>query len=167
MSRLALITLTKRPFRSLIWPKSVSHANIDSVIKDGTYILKHTEDELLHALRIECKKLRYSLEFFASLFPRKKMSGMIKQLKRLQDNLGDFTDLSVQQEFLMSIADTLDVDEAQAKRALVATGYLVESLERKRQEVRADFAGTFKKFASPAHQREFRKVFAKGRRVKS
>ena len=138
-----------------------------SIVKDGAYILKHTEDELLHALRIECKKLRYLLEFFASLFPRKKLSRIIKQLKRLQDNLGEFTDLTVQQEFLMSIADTLDIDEAQAKRALVATGYLVESLERKRQEVRADFAGTFKKFASPAHQREFRKVFAKGRRVKS
>jgi CHAD domain-containing protein len=146
-----------------------------SIVRDGAYILDHTEDGaldstqdgLLHALRIECKKLRYLLEFFASLFPRKKISRMIKQLKRLQDNLGEFSDLTVQQEFLLSIAESLDIDEARAKRALVATGYLVETLERKRQEVRADFAETFKKFASPAHQKQFRKAFAKGRKGKS
>jgi len=41
------------------------------VVSDGDYILTHTQDELLHALRIECKKLRYLMEFFASLFPKK------------------------------------------------------------------------------------------------
>lgn len=145
-----------------------------SIVRDGTYILELIEDdptdsaqdEFLHALRIECKKLRYLLEFFTSLFPRKKISRMIKQLKRLQDNLGEFSDLTVQQEYLLSIAESLDIDEARAKRALVATGYLVESLERKRQEVSADFVGTFKKFASPAHQKQFRNVFAKGKKAK-
>lgn len=138
-----------------------------SIVREGNYILDHTEDELLHALRIECKKLRYLLEFFTSLFPRKKISRMIKQLKHLQHNLGEFSDLTVQQEYLLSIAESLDIDEARAKRALVATGYLVESLEHKRQEVRADFVGTFKKFASPTHQKQFRNVFAKGKKAKS
>jgi CHAD domain-containing protein len=77
------------------------------VIKDGEYILTHTQDELLHALRIECKKLRYLMEFFISLFPRKKMTRLIKQLKKLQDNLGDFNDLSVQQEYLMHMAEEI------------------------------------------------------------
>ena len=139
----------------------------ESIVKDGTYILEHTEDELLHALRIECKKLRYLLEFFASLFPRKEISRMIKQLKRLQDNLGEFSDLTVQQDFLLSVAEGLDIGEDGARRALVATGYLVETLERQRQVVRVDFAGTFEKFASAAHQKQVRKVLAKGKKVKT
>ncbi len=138
-----------------------------SIVRDGMYILKHTEDELLHALRIECKKLRYLLEFFASLFPSKEMRRLIKQLKRLQDNLGEFTDLSVQQAYLLSIAETLEIDEARARRALVATGFLVESMARKQQDVRADFAGTFTDFASPAHQKQFQRLFAKGKGGKS
>ncbi len=137
------------------------------ILDDGNYILKHTEDSLLHALRIECKRLRYLLEFFADLFPPKEMARLIKQLKSLQDNLGEFTDLAVQQTYLLSIAEGLDIDEARARRALVATGFLVESMARRQQVVRADFAGTFKRFASPSHQRYFIKVFAKKKGRKS
>lgn len=134
------------------------------VIKDGTYILDHTQDELLHDLRIECKKLRYLLEFYAPIFPRKKITKLIKQLKRLQDNLGEFSDLSVQQEYLMHIAEELPIDKVQARRALVATGYLVESMGRRQQEVKADFAKTFTKFASPANERLFCELFTCGKK---
>jgi CHAD domain-containing protein len=129
-------------------------------IKDGTYILDHTQDQLLHDLRLECKKLRYLLEFFACLFPRKKVNRLIKQLKRLQDNLGEFTDLSVQQEYLMHIAEELPFEEMQARRALVATGYLVETMARKQQLVKSEFAGTFTKFASSDNEKLFRELFA-------
>ena len=138
-----------------------------SIVRDGTYILEHTEDELLHTLRIECKKLRYLLEFFASLFPPKEMRRLIRQLKRLQDNLGEFTDLSVQQAYLLSIAETIEIDETRARRALVATGFLVETMARKQQDVKADFAGTFTDFASPAHQKQFKRLFGKGKGSKS
>ena len=137
------------------------------VIKDGDYILTHTQDEHLHALRIECKKLRYLMEFFTSLFPRKKMFRLIKQLKKLQDNLGDFNDLSVQQEYLMHMAEELPIDEPQSRRALVATGYLVENLGSEQKVVKADFANTFKEFASPANQDLFRRLLATKRKKRS
>ena len=130
------------------------------VIKDGDYILTHMQDELLHALRIECKKLRYLMEFFASLFPRKKMTRLIKQLRRLQDNLGDFNDLSVQQEYLMRMAEELPLDDPRSRNALVATGYLVENLGYEQKKVKANFAVTFTEFASPANQKLFRQLFA-------
>ncbi len=47
-----------------IWKK------YSKVIKIGKKINSHTPDEEVHALRIECKKLRYLLEFFNSLFPQ-------------------------------------------------------------------------------------------------
>jgi CHAD domain-containing protein len=130
------------------------------VIKDGDYILTHTQDDLLHALRIECKKLRYLMEFFTSLFPRKQMTRLIRQLKKLQDNLGEFNDLSVQQEYLMHMAEELPIDDPRSRKALVATGYLVENLGYKQKAVKADFANTFKGFASPANQKSFRRLFA-------
>ena len=136
------------------------------VIRDGDYILTHTQDELLHALRIECKKLRYLMEFFASLFPRKKMNRLIKQLKKLQDNLGDFNDLSIQQEYLMHMAEELPLDDPRSRKALVATGYLVENLGYKQKKVKENFADTFTEFASPANQKLFRRLFAmKGKKA--
>lgn len=133
------------------------------VVKDGEYILEHTEDELLHNLRLECKRLRYLLEFFVPLFPSAEMRRMIKQLKVLQENLGTFSDLVVQQMFLLAMTEKMDVDEAQGRRALVATGFLLEALHRQEHEVKKDFAGTFKQFASDRHRRRYRKLFAKKR----
>ena len=42
-----------------------------TVLKRGKAINDDTPDEALHDLRIDCKKLRYLLEFFASLFSQK------------------------------------------------------------------------------------------------
>ena len=110
------------------------------VIKEGDYIVSHTQDDLLHALRIECKKLRYLLEFFTSLFPRTKITRLSKHLKKLQDNLGDFNDLSVQQEYLMHIAQELPLDDPRSRTILMATGYLVENLGYEQKAVKASFA---------------------------
>ncbi len=130
------------------------------IVKTGSKILANTEDELLHALRIECKKLRYLMEFFANLFPRKKINALIAQLKNLQDNLGDFNDLCVQQEYLLNIATELPGSQQQLKKTLVAIGSLVETLNREKQTVRDAFARTFTDFAAPANQELFKELFA-------
>ncbi len=129
------------------------------IIKDGTYILDHTEDDLLHALRLECKRLRYLLEFSASLFPQKSMTRLIGQLKRLQDNLGEFTDLAVQQEALLALADQLPLEDPDVPHALIASGALIGVLARRQEAVRAEFAATFTKFATRANQKRYRHLF--------
>ena len=114
----------------------------------------------MHALRIDCKKLRYLIEFFASLFPPTKIRQLINQLKRLQDNLGDFNDLSVQQEYLLSIAGELPINDMESRRALLATGSLVESLAHQQQLVRDAFAKTFTNFASPENQELYQQLYS-------
>ncbi len=131
-----------------------------SIVKTGSKILANTEDELLHALRIECKKLRYLMEFFATLFPRKKINALIAQLKKLQDNLGDFNDLCVQQDYLLDMSAELPADEQQIKRALVAIGSLIQTLSHKKQAVKEAFATTFTNFAAPANQKLFKELFS-------
>ena len=130
------------------------------IVKTGSKILTNAQDELLHALRIECKKLRYLMEFFANLFPRKKVNALIAQLKNLQDNLGDFNDLCIQREYLLNIATELPGDRQQLKKTLVAIGSLVEALNHEKQTVRDAFARTFTDFAAPANQALFKELFA-------
>jgi triphosphatase len=48
-----------------------------------------------HQLRIALKKLRYTAEFFESLYPRKRTDKYIEALKRLQDDLGHLNDVAV------------------------------------------------------------------------
>ncbi len=128
-------------------------------VKDGTLILDNTQDEMLHLLRIECKKLRYLMEFFSSLFPRKKITVLIEQLKKLQDNLGDFNDFCVQEQYLVNIAAELPATHQQSKRTLVAIGSLIGTLDREKQTAKDAFAKTFTAYASPANKASFRELF--------
>ncbi|MGD8911892.1 MAG: CHAD domain-containing protein, partial [Candidatus Thiodiazotropha sp.] len=66
------------------------------LLKDGQNIGQDTPAERLHELRKDCKKLRYLMEFFQSLYPKPAMRELIKALKVILDNLGEFQDLEVQ-----------------------------------------------------------------------
>ena len=131
-----------------------------NVVKVGSQILENTEDEMLHVLRIHCKKLRYLMEFFSSLFPRKKMNTLIAQLKKLQDNLGDFNDLCVQREYLLNLIEELPTSRQQNKKTLAAIGSLIGTMDKEKQTVKDAFAKTFTDFASSANQKLFRELFA-------
>ena len=104
------------------------------VCRDGAQITDETPDAAVHELRIDCKKLRYLLELFSELFPRKDIKRLIKRLKKLQDNLGRFNDLSVQREFLLQQAGDarLSNEERASIHGLVAILYNQQCDERSR-----------------------------------
>jgi len=99
---------------------------------DGNAIGPFTPDDAVHELRIECKKLRYLLELFAELFPRRPVRQLVKHLKGLQDNLGRFNDFSVQQEFLLhySRGKTVSTEQLAAINGLAAVLYNKQIHER-------------------------------------
>jgi len=61
----------------------------------------------LHALRIACKKLRYSVELFSGLLPEKKTERYLRQLSNLQDILGQLNDLSNAQQRLTELSQSV------------------------------------------------------------
>lgn len=63
-------------------------------------VLDEASAETLHDLRIECKYLRYSLEFFREVLGETKASPLIAPVVALQDYLGDLNDASVAGEML-------------------------------------------------------------------
>ena len=115
------------------------------VIRHGRQVSKETTDSEIHALRIDCKKLRYLLEFFSSIFPHKSIAPVVRQLKELQDNLGDFVDFSVQ---LHSLRERLTVLPTGKEEILLAAsmGALMATLFQKQEEARNTFHQTFKAF---------------------
>jgi CHAD domain-containing protein len=86
---------------------------------------------------------------------------LIEQLKRLQDNLGDFNDLRVQEEYLLTVAKQLPVARAEgSEKVFLAIGSLVGALAGDRKIVRNAFAETFADFAAPANKELFQSLFA-------
>ena len=131
------------------------------VIKEGEAIVSNAAApaEALHALRIRCKKLRYLLELFRSLYPAKALKKSIKALKNLQDNLGDFNDYEVQQDTLQQFAVQM-MDEGRAEvETFLAMGRLEAYMEQRQRETREAFAERFTRFAHPDNQRQFRALF--------
>jgi CHAD domain-containing protein len=131
-----------------------------SIVESINRILENIDDDKFHALRIECKKLRYLMEFFSSLFSRKNMNALIEQLKKLQNKLGDLNDLCIQQEYLLNITDELPVTNKKNKRVLVSIGSLIGALDGEIRVLKKSLFKAFTDFASPPNEHLFRGLFA-------
>ncbi len=133
------------------------------IIRAGGAIGPRSPDEDLHRLRIQCKKLRYVLEFFASLYPDREMRRVIKELKRLQDNLGTFNDLSVQQEMLRDFLGALRPGSRKNQKMAAALGGLLTNLFHEHHRVRQDFSARFLEFAGPENRVLYKELFKVGK----
>jgi len=124
------------------------------VVQLGTDLLAETDSQRLHALRIACKKLRYVLEFFASLFPGKKTALLVEHLRTLQDHLGRWHDLVVQQEDLRHFAATFSGPDQRAHNTLRAIDSLIRILDEEKQIVGQALPAIFAAFtAQVAHHK--------------
>lgn len=128
--------------------RKIIRKRFTKILRYGGHITPESPDESLHALRIEGKKFRYLLEFFRSLFVTDAVDKYHKQLKRLQNNLGEFNDLSVQSEMLAAQLKLLSADDDTAIQTGAALGGLIVHLQDRQKQVRKEFEKTFKRFAS-------------------
>jgi CHAD domain-containing protein len=129
------------------------------VLEKGEAIGPETPPEALHRLRIEAKKLRYLLEFFRSLYDAEEIGRLVKALKQLQDNLGDFNDFVVQQETLGRFAKQMVDDRLEPAETLMAMGRLQERLEAGQEKEREDFYRQFEEFSTRGIRKRFRRLF--------
>jgi CHAD domain-containing protein len=128
------------------------------VLKDGRGIAEETPAERLHDLRKDCKKLRYLMEFFQSLYPKPAIRELIKALKVILDNLGEFQDLEVQAHSLEKFGEQMLKEGAPAS-ALMAMGILVGRLLERQQQARSEFVDLFTAFSSESNQAAFQQLF--------
>lgn len=129
-------------------------------LKLGKGIDGSSSDRDLHTLRIECKKLRYYLEFFESLFPAGEIKEVIRHLKALQDNLGDYNDMHVQQERLKGYISKMDASENEGRESIAAAGGLISELYMKQKQIRSEFHGRFGEFAGEEMKELFDNLFS-------
>lgn len=125
-----------------------------AVLSKGAAITPSSPPEALHDLRKRCKELRYLLEFFASLHDPGTHQRVLKDLKGLQDCLGEFQDAQVQQHELRGFAELMKPDVPAA--ALLAMGELAAQLAAGQQRARREFTGRFADFASGRARRRMR-----------
>lgn len=129
------------------------------LLHNGCAITEETPDESLHQLRIEGKKFRYLLEFYRSLFYEDAVDAYLKQMKKLQNNLGDFNDFSVQKEVLVQRLGNMKPGAVHAVEIAAALGGLVVHLGDGQNQVRRKFERTFQEFATEENIRLLDAIF--------
>jgi CHAD domain-containing protein len=115
--------------------------------------------EQLHELRKDCKKLRYLMEFFASLYAPDALGPLIGALKDLLDILGEHQDLAVQAQHLEGFAERMAAEGRAPARTLLALGALVGRLMERRAQVRAEYAAAFAAFEAAENRAAYRALF--------
>jgi len=136
------------------------------LIDEGSAIKPETAAEALHDLRKTGKKLRYLLEFFASLYPADQVGALVKTLKGLQENLGDFQDLDVQADALHEYSKAMMAAGEHRPEVYMAMGVLVEGFMRRKEQVREEFAARFAMFSSKLVEKEFRDLVGREKKKK-
>jgi CHAD domain-containing protein len=118
------------------------HDCYERIRQKGLLINDLTPSEQVHDLRIEGKKLRYLMEFFAELYPAKSLKPLLKALKQLQGILGDFNDFDVQKRFLADYEKT----HRKSPALSAAINGLIAVLHQKQMAARSQVMQAFADF---------------------
>jgi len=127
------------------------------VLKQGNKINESSASQELHTLRKSCKKLRYLMEFFQSLYPENTVKHFIKNLKGLQEVLGDFQDYAVQESTLKIFSEEM-LNKNVSANTFLAMGVLIQNLDGLKEKARKDFSDKFQNFSLIDNQLEFQRL---------
>ncbi len=98
-------------------------------------------DDALHRLRISLKKLRYSTEFFTSLYDGERTRDYLTSLRRLQDDLGHLNDVAVAESRLADLCARAGAEEAVTLQMASGTviGWYAHALAQVRPRIAKDW----------------------------
>jgi CHAD domain-containing protein len=119
--------------------------------------LRWADPPALHALRIDAKRLRYTLEFFREPFPPR-VEGLIAALVQLQDHLGALNDADVaartSRQFLVAGGARLPAASREA------IGHFLESRELEIVHLRRQLPPLWHRVSGPGFRRTLASVIA-------
>lgn len=126
------------------------------VLYEGDAITESSAADTFHELRKTCKKLRYIMEFFRTLYPERKFKGLLNKLKGLQEVLGLIQDSQVHVEHIKQFRQKMRRRRIPAPTRL-AMEALIQTLEAGRHQARQAFAEKFAAFKQDNNQQLFGK----------
>jgi CHAD domain-containing protein len=116
------------------------------VARRGDRITADSPSKDVHELRKRCKELRYLLEVFRPLCTAATHRSLVKELKALQDTLGEFQDGEVQREAVREFAAVMMEESAAPPETVLAMGELAAQLDAHQLRARAALAGRLQPF---------------------
>src|SRR6201990_1730397 len=117
-----------------------------NAVRRGKRITEESPGDDVHALRKRCKELRYLLEVFRPVCAKTAHRRLVKELKSLQDTLGDFQDGEVQREAVREFAAAMMEQGAAPPETVLAMGELAAQLDATQLNARTALVGVLRPF---------------------
>jgi CHAD domain-containing protein len=111
------------------------------VVKLGEQITADSPSEQVHALRKRCKELRYLLEVFRPVCADAPHRQLVKELKAVQDTLGEFQDGEVQRAAVREFAAAMMEQGTAPPETVLAMGESAAQLDAHQLRARAALVG--------------------------
>jgi CHAD domain-containing protein len=99
------------------------------------------------------------MEFFQSLYLESQINHFIKNLKKLQEVLGDYQDYAVQEQTLREYSEEMLNNNVDAN-TLLAMGVLIQNLDSFKDRARQAFSSKFETFKHEENQSAFDTLLA-------
>jgi CHAD domain-containing protein len=142
---LAQVTADGGPTVAMLARQRITRA-YQNAVRRGNRITEESPSDDVHALRKRCKELRYLLEVFRPVCATTAHRRLVKELKSLQDTLGDFQDGEVQREAVREFAAAMMEQGAAPPETVLAMGEMAAQLDTHQLNARAALAGRLQPF---------------------
>ena len=139
--------------------QKVANETVWRVFKQGKRLTKKYDYESIHNLRKTGKKLRYVINAFETLYPDDEISQLLKSLKRLQNNLGEITDMHIQREMMKSWEMDLVSDTKVSPETIVAIKELENFCSKREKMAEKYFNQNFQNFSSDKNKKMIEELF--------
>lgn len=127
------------------------HKAYSRVAARGVEVQRTSPADAFHRLRLDCKKLRYLLEFFGEMFDAEQSVKAIVALRKTQDSLGAINDLRVQTDWLVRFPGP----------PTAATRHLAAYLRERQEAERSEFLGRFATFIEDHSETSLRRFLGR------
>ena len=149
-------SLASAPIREVAGPRILEA--FKKIEKRAARVGADASVSLIHRLRIDTKKLRYLLEFFAELYDSTTVSLLLSELKKLQNVLGVINDTQVQLAYVHEFV----VEEPSRSDGPPALRRLTDATTERQRRSRAEFFEGLPQFVGDENRKLYRETFATG-----
>ncbi|MEA3490319.1 MAG: CHAD domain-containing protein [Campylobacterota bacterium] len=125
--------VTNQPI--VITAMQIVEKRASTIVKKGKRLDAQSGEEEYHKLRIQYKKIRYTLEVMQPLIEREKYDEIMRLTKKMQTILGDFHDYQVQKTLLLSLGSDPLLQKRKTKKVIALLIVEIDKLEEEQEEL--------------------------------
>jgi CHAD domain-containing protein len=134
------------------------HTRLAEMYRFADFVDDVTRVDELHNMRIAAKRLRYTMEIFASCFPGDEFASLYESVKSIQEQIGDIHDCDVRIPLIEAFLDSAAENRPEVR---VGLENAIQSERAKRKKLYGKFCAYWAKLQAQSFHHRFLALLVK------